>query len=56
MRDGYIGGLCDPTKATKCTKDHCAAGTNDTNGCRYTTVKEWIRDDYYDRRKEAEKD
>ncbi len=40
-RKGYVGGLCNPKKATTCTKDHCfQLGNGD---CRHTTRIEWLK-------------
>ena len=40
-KDGYVGGLCDPKKATTCKKENCHinGGT-----CRSTTNIKWISD------------
>lgn len=44
-REGYEGYLCDPKKATTCKKTRCYYTTGDVNGCRYTTKREWRKDD-----------
>lgn len=44
MRDSYTGGICDPNKATTCTKKNCYYKTGKYRDCRYTTRFEWISD------------
>lgn len=46
-KTGYQGaGLCDPNKATQCSKSICHV-----NGgkCYYTTREEWLKDGEFNR-------
>jgi len=49
--DGYIGGLCDPNKATNCSKDKCYYITKNTNHCMHTTNPNWLKERKYDKSK-----
>ena len=50
-REGYTGGLCDPTKATNCSKTRCSYITKDCNDCRHTTNPMWLKENNYDKSK-----
>lgn len=43
MRDSYIGGICDPKRATTCKKENCFYVTGNNNDCMHTTNINWIK-------------